>query len=109
MNETTPTEEIIKVQVEMLAFHENGTFREVELLMRNGDLNEQLNFIYIMGQNDIQPKQVSSVSAGDVIHYKGTHIVCSVGFKELSPKELKRYRKIPRRDRIDSYFTMENS
>ena len=75
----------ITFKVHMHAFA-NGKIREVDVPEENitSEQNHNLSMIYHYGQNDFQPKQLPSVSVGDIIEYEGKYFaVVIVGFKEV--------------------------
>lgn len=91
------------VEVEMLAFGEPGEVRKVEI-PENLDNVTVLDSVFHYGQNDFQPQNHPSVSAGDVIRYKGeNYLVASVGFKKLTDEQLNEYRSLDRKDRFFTY------
>jgi hypothetical protein len=63
------------VKVHMLAFCDKGTVREVEIAdgFYSLSVKEVLAEVFGMGQNDLQPKQMPSVSTGDVIEYENQY------------------------------------
>lgn len=77
----------MKYTVHMMSFYDPPAKREVtvpdnELVQ---DTDHILERIFYYGQNDFQPQKVCSVSVGDVIELDGTyHMVCPVGFKEIT-------------------------
>ena len=77
-------------EVEMAAFA-NGAIREVDVpereIKEKSD-EEILERIFHWGQNDFQPRQLPSVSVGDVVRMKGKRfMVVAVGFKEIGKDE----------------------
>lgn len=94
----------MKVRVEMLAFCEDGTFREVQIpqiyINRTTDTQKVLDLVFEFGQNEKQPMNCPSVSIGDVIHYAGEYwLVRPLGFEQIWDTQLEQYRSIPRIDR----------
>ena len=82
------------VEVEMVAFADQGKsfgIREVEIPdAEAARLSEEklLELIFRYGQNDFQPKQVPSVSVGDVIRIDGKRfLVSAMGFKKIGKEE----------------------
>jgi hypothetical protein len=77
-------------EVEMNSFAD-GRIREVEVdeqLMAPNDLDQNLEKVFYFGQNDFQPRNLPSVSVGDVIRMNGKRFgVAMFGFKELGPDE----------------------
>jgi hypothetical protein len=89
------------VEVEMLAFGEPGEIRKVEIPHDNLDRITVLDSVFHYGQNDFQPQNHPSVSAGDVIRYNGEHyLVAGMGFRKLTNDQLARYRSLDQRDRF---------
>lgn len=94
------------VRVEMLAFcPDPDTYRlvaipsEVQEGVEPGS-PQFLELVYYYGQNEFQPREMPSVSMGDVVHYQDRYFLVAVcGFKELTPAELREYRKVERVDR----------
>jgi len=86
------------VKVHMLAFCDKGTVREVDIADRFLSLpaKEVLGEVFKMGQNDFQPKQIPSVSMGDVIEYENQYWeIKAVGFNLIGKErfeELKGHR-----------------
>ena len=98
----------MKVLVEMLAYVDKGTFREVEIPdVEIPNQDALLDSVFYYGQNDFQPQQMPSVSAGDVIYLNGKKILIKgAGFKELSEEEYRDYCNLPQRDRSFVAITM---
>lgn len=94
----------MNIRVRMLAFHEVGTFREVNIPGHetfDATQIELLNLTYYYGQNENQSVAGRcSLSVGDVIELKDKYIIIRpTGFAELTAEELAAYEAIPRRDR----------
>lgn len=92
------------IPVLMLAFSdETDDFRLVDVPDEEVDgatLAEILERVFYWGQNDFQPKQKCSVSCGDVIQWDGeNYLVCSIGFRKMTPDQMSEYKAIVRRDR----------
>jgi hypothetical protein len=106
------------IEVEMLAFG-NGEIRKVqvpdeECLVHGwseiiGDRSDNiLGIVFYYGQNDFQPQNHPSVSAGDVIRWNGEHyLVASVGFMKLTNEQMENYRSIERRERTLARWKIE--
>jgi hypothetical protein len=106
------------IEVEMLAFA-NGEIRNVEVpdeicLVEGwkeiiGDrVDNILGAVFHYGQNDFQPQNHPSVSAGDVIRWNGEHyLVASVGFIKLTNEQMESYRSIERRERTLARWKIE--
>lgn len=89
------------VEVEMLAFGEPGEVRKVEIPHDKLDRITVLDFVFHYGQNDFQPQNHPSVSAGDVIRYKGeNYLVAGMGFRKLNDDQLEAYRSLDKHDRF---------
>lgn len=94
----------MKIRVEMLAFGEDGEFREVEVpydyINRGTDTQKMLALVYHYGQNDFQVRNHPSVSVGDVIHYAGEYWrIDAMGFSQLWETQLEEYREMEKSDR----------
>ena len=91
----------MKVLVEMLAYVDKGTFREVEIPdVEIPNQDALLDQVFYYGQNDFQPRQLPSVSVGDVIYLNDKKfLIKGTGFKELSDEEYEAFCNIPQRDR----------
>ena len=75
-------------EVEMHAFMD-GKIRTVDVpddeYIEKTSIDGALNSIYHFGQNEVQPKQMCSVSVKDVIRYKGKRYrVAVTGFDEIT-------------------------
>lgn len=95
----------MKIRVEMLAFGENGQFREVSIpndrINSNTDTQKMLDLVFEFGQNENQPMPYSSVSVGDVIHYSGEYWrVAPIGFVQMWDTGLENYRQLSRIERM---------
>lgn len=93
----------------MLAFEDDGVVRQVEVpddkVILTKSHIELLELIFYYGQNDFQPQQVCSVSMGDVVELDDKIYRCeAVGWKEITPEQLKEYEALDRRDRVLSFF-----
>ena len=94
------------IEVEMLAF--GNEIREVdipdEVCLIHGwdeDPNRVLDSVFYYGQNDFQPRNQPSVSAGDVIRWKDNkYLVAGMGFKQLTDEQLNQYRALSTDDRF---------
>jgi hypothetical protein len=87
------------VKVHMLAFGAEGQIREVTI--PEGMKEDDLETVFHFGQNEVQPQKCPSVSCGDVIELNGEfHMVARIGFRKITEDELKKYREIPRIDRM---------
>jgi hypothetical protein len=77
-------------EVELNMFKQ-GAIRKVEVpeFMLKGDDKENLETIYFFGQNDFQPRELPSVSMGDVIRYKEERwLVLGSGFRKLKEGDI---------------------
>ena len=73
------------------------------------DPEDILGMIYEYGQNDFQPKEMPSVSAGDVIEMEDNlYLVAGLGFKKMSPEQFAVYEKIDRMDRSLFAYRVNN-
>jgi hypothetical protein len=93
-------------EVEMLAFGKPGEVRKVnvpdEALTRaKEDTDNILEAAFYYGQNDFQPQNHPSVSAGDVIRWKEeNYLVAGMGFKKLTDEQLNDYRSLDQNDKF---------
>lgn len=74
------------IEVEMLAFGKPGEVRTVEIPDKDASLpvHDLLEVVFYWGQNDFQPQNHPSVSAGDVVRIGNDKWLCSgVGWKLL--------------------------
>lgn len=79
----------MKVKVELNMFMP-GKIRTVNVPKHKlqGTINQQLDQVFYYGQNDFQPQKLPSVSAGDIIQFKGDrYLILTLGFKKLKPGE----------------------
>ncbi len=88
----------------MFAFMD-GEIREVEVPEAEVDVckstEELLERIFYYGQNDFQPRQMPSVSVGDVAQVGGRNFICaSTGWKEMTKDELLEYSDVPKSHRV---------
>jgi len=80
-----------KIKVNLVGFGDRGVrFVDIELPQLPNqydpyDMDYVLNEVFHLGQNDFQPKDVRSVSVGDVVELKFR--VESIGFSLISEKE----------------------
>jgi len=78
-------------EVEMRMF-QHGVIREVDVpdVELNGKTKHDIEKIFYYGQNDIQNKKGRvSVSAGDVVRYKGKrYLIKFLGFEEIGNEQL---------------------
>ena len=79
------------VPVHMLAFNEKGTVRNVFIAdeyTQGASKDNILALTFQYGQNDFQPKPVSSVSVGDVIELDDEYwLVAPIGFKQITKEQ----------------------
>lgn len=93
------------VNVHMLAFMDESPLRPVnvpddELTGTIADLDK----VYHYGQNDFQPLEFCSVSAGDIIHWQEKpYLVAGCGFQLLKLEQYVKYIATNRRDRFMMY------
>lgn len=92
------------IEVEMLAFGQPGEVRKVNVpddKCLNTDPENILEAVFYYGQNDFQPQNHPSVSAGDVIRWNNeNHLVAGMGFKKLTDEQLNEYRSLDQNDRF---------
>ena len=94
----------MKIEVEMLAFEEEGKIRTVDVpdeewAQASSDTNK-LDLVFMYGQNDFQPQRICSVSVGDVVRLGEKRFrVAGIGWKELTEEEYKQYSAMSQRDR----------
>jgi len=84
-----------EIKVHLLAFDSKQRVRAVEIDYHDGmSEGEILNATFEWGQNDFQPQNMPSVSAGDVIELDDGKkvLICAVGFKEMTEAEFVDYR-----------------
>lgn len=99
----------MKFIVHMLAFHDytpdNEVLREVDVpdeeVAEANTFQQILELAFTYGQNDHQPvPERCSVSVGDVIEHCGNFfLICGVGFREITIRELTRLIRLPRTER----------
>lgn len=90
----------MKFIVELLAFGQPGEVREVEISQYTMDTlddpEQALDTIFSCGQNEVQPQNHPSVSAGDVIHIgEDRWLIMAVGFHKLTESQYKEYAAAP--------------
>ena len=91
------------IEVEMLAFGQPGEVRKVNVPddVCYFEENRLLEAVFHYGQNDFQPQNHPSVSAGDVIRLNGeNHLVAGMGFRKITEDQLEKYRSLNRYDRF---------
>lgn len=74
-------------KVELNSF-KKGSIRQVEIpdeeLVWDGTVESILQQVFLWGQNEVQPRELPSVSAGDIINCQGKrYLVKFVGFQEV--------------------------
>lgn len=95
-------------EVEMLAFGRPGEIRKVDVpdeacLVYGWEENPEniLESVFYYGQNDFQPQEHPSVSAGDVVRWKDeNYLVAGMGFRKLTNEQLETYRSLDQNDRF---------
>lgn len=98
----------MKFIVELLAFGKPGEVREVEVLphkemppMPITLVDAMLNEVFLRGQNEEDPQDHPSVSAGDVIHIgEDRWLVLAVGFHKLTATQYVEYTAAPHSERL---------
>ena len=91
------------VEVEMLAFGQPGEVRKVNIPDDVAAVEENtiLDTVFHYGQNDFQPQNHPSVSAGDVVRLNGeNYLIAGVGFRKLTDEQLDNYRSLDQTHRI---------
>ena len=92
----------MKVFVQMLAF-EDGKVREVNVpdnKWKEALPADRLELVFHYGQNVFQPRQMCSVSVGDVILLDGEmFMVMGGGFKKIEEGAYLKFWNTPRRER----------
>jgi hypothetical protein len=117
----------MKFKVHMLAFKGPVKIREVEIdlkaYLKCESCQEVLDLIYKLGQNDFQPQQCYSVSAGDVIELPpretgkdklatpvdwvgGYWLVHAVGFRKRTQEEFDLLQANPEADNALSAYDL---
>lgn len=93
-------------EVEMLAFGNPGEIRKV--LVPDDKItgtDHDLESIFYYGQNDFQPQNHPSVSAGDVVRFGNRKVVIQmVGFKDLTETEYADYCRLDHMERHGHYL-----
>lgn len=101
----------MKFNLHLTAFKRYGhQIRQVEVPDNEckGNTNSVLNRIYWHGQNEIQSKQIRSVSAGDAIEYQGNlHLILMAGFCKVSKIQLEEFKKLDHSEKIKYLIKME--
>lgn len=98
----------MEIKVHLLAFGRPNEVRMVQLppgCLQVGDVQEMLDLVFHYGQNDFQPQNHLSVSAGDVIELPmglGYYFIAPMGFKEITLEDFVKYRMTEQRDRFFS-------
>ena len=90
------------VKARLYAF-KDGQVREIDVPDREmfGPIERKLERVYYWGQNDFQPRQLPSLSVGDVVELEDKFFLVNVaGFRELTAAEVEEWAKIPQRDKI---------
>ena len=96
----------MKIKVQMLAFCEPGTIREVDIPQNEVTSTNILDLVFKYGQNDFQPQKCPSVSVGDIIELgNDLFVVCPFGFHKVTNEEYTKFLMLDRRDR--SFATYE--
>lgn len=92
----------MKFKVELLAFGKPGEVREVEVFkatkmppLDTTLIDAMLNEVFLRGQNEEDPQDHPSVSAGDVIHIgEDRWLIMAVGFKKLTQEDYAFYKSL---------------
>ena len=103
------------VKIEMLAFLTSKRFRLVGIPLpaeeaKKTPLLKVLELVFKYGQNHIQSRtDCYSTSVGDVIDLFGEYyVVAGCGFKQISSKELREYKKLKVEERYWKYVDSED-
>ena len=103
----------MKVKTHLLAFEEDK-IRMVEIddkYLNHLSVIEVLEEVFRLGQNDLQPQQMPSLSVGDVVEKECNRctywLIMATGWKNLNEEEFEAYKKIPMRDRAISTYKIE--
>lgn len=99
----------MKFNVFLTAFT-NNQIRQVEVPDNEikGDLNFILNRIFWWGQNEAQPQQNCSVSAGDAIEYQGKlYLILMAGFREISNIQLEEFKGLDHSEKMKYLIRLE--
>lgn len=95
------------VEVEMLAFGEPGEVRKVHI-PDHSDVAHIFDAVFYYGQNDFQPQNHPSVSAGDVVRWNGeNYLVATMGFRKLTEEQLNNYRSLDQSRRLAGRYELE--
>jgi len=92
------------VNVHMLAFvnrKSDGTpqIREVTIPTNDSDIHHTLEQVWLYGQNDFQPRNLPSVSMGDVVELRGKlYLISAIGFKKITEQQYNELLKVPQRE-----------
>lgn len=101
----------MKFNVHLTAFKRHGhQIRQVEVpdAECNGDADFVLNRIYWWGQNESQPQNIRSISAGDIIEYKKKlYLILMAGFREVSKIELEEFKKLEHNEKMKYLIRLE--
>jgi len=96
----------MQVKTHLLAFEEN----KIRMVDIPDNEPPSLESVFYFGQNDFQPKQMPSLSVGDVIEmWSELYLVMPFGFKKITPSEFESYKAIPREDRSMKIYKMEEA
>ena len=99
----------MKFKVQLIAFGEPGEIREVDVpeeKLMNLTIEQQLELVYLAGQNEFDPQHHASVSPGDVIEYEGEHwLICEVAFRKMTQAG---YDKYLGSDRVERFEALAN-
>lgn len=119
----------MKFIVELLAFGKQGEIREVNVpdmdhylphnavglkgtrpLKNSGYFEDLCEKIYHLGQNEVQPQDKPSISAGDVIHIgENSWLVMAAGFHKMTPEGYQKYLSMDKEGRIKFAYWAEIS
>jgi len=101
----------MKINVFLTAFKRYGhQIRQVEVPKEEcvGNTDFVLNNIFRYGQNEIQPQQIRSVSAGDAIEYKKKlYLILMAGFCKISKIQLEEFKGLDHSEKMKYLIKME--
>ena len=101
----------MKYNVHLTAFRKHGhQIRQVEVPDEecNGNTDFVLERIFHWGQNECQPQQIRSVSAGDIIEYNHKYyLILMAGFCKISKIQLEEFKKLDHSEKMKYLIRLE--
>ena len=97
------------VRTYLLAYRE-FELREVEIPDYLPDELEKaflLQEIVLHGQNSVCPKNVPSLTIGDIIELDHYYMIATAGFKQITPEELEAHKKLSMMDRVRNTYLIK--